>query len=141
MNLHVLLPFALEYDHQPPSTMKGKAVGTLAVGVMLEILGNLFFSPSAFQTLPQTSTVQVRNRTTGAAMNLLMKCDAKNRPSASCNKSRHSFRPAGHTDRANPPEIKPDGPRASTLTFVEDFTGEHSLRGQHITSIEISGSF
>jgi hypothetical protein len=28
-----------------------------------------------------------------------------------------------------------------TLTFVEDFTLEHSLPGLHITSIENSGSF
>jgi hypothetical protein len=74
-------------------------------------------------------------------MSLLMKCDAKNRPSASRNKSRHSFGPAGDADRANPSEIKPDGPPASTLTFVEDFTREHALRGLHITSIEISGNF
>jgi hypothetical protein len=70
-------------------------------------------------------------------MSLLVKCDTKNRLSASRNKSRHSCRPAGHADRANPSEIRPDGPRASTLTFIEDFTREDSLRGLHITSIEI----
>jgi hypothetical protein len=74
-------------------------------------------------------------------MSLLMKCDAKNCLSASRNKIRHSLRPVGHADRANPSEFKPGGPRASRLTFVEDFTREHSLFGLHITSIEISGSF
>jgi hypothetical protein len=74
-------------------------------------------------------------------MSLLMKCDAKNRLSASRNKSRHLFQPGGQANRANPSEIEPDGPRASGLTFVEDFTQEHSLPGAHITSIEILGIF
>jgi hypothetical protein len=74
-------------------------------------------------------------------MSILKKCDAKNHLSASRNRSRHSLRPAGHADRANPSEIMPDGPRASRLTFVEDFTREHSFPGLYITSIEISGSF
>ena len=74
-------------------------------------------------------------------MSILMKCDAKNGLSARRNKSRHSSTPAGQADIANPSEIKQDGPRASRLTFVEDFTREHSLPGAHITSIEISGSF
>ena len=108
---------------------------------MLEIVSNLSFSPSAFQALPQTSTVQARNRPTGTAMSLLKKCDAKNRLSASRNQSRHSFKPVEQADRANPSEIKPDGPPTSRLNFVEDFTLEHSLLGLHITSIEISGSF
>jgi hypothetical protein len=108
---------------------------------MLEIAGNSSFSPPALKALPQTSTVQERNRPTGSAMTLLKKCDAKNRLSANRNQSRHSFRPVGQADRANPSEIKPDGPRASRLTFVEDFTLEHSLPGLYITSIEISGSF
>jgi hypothetical protein len=108
---------------------------------LLEIVSNLSFSPSAFKALPQTSDVQERNRTTGAAMSLLKKCDAKNRLSASRNKSRDSFRPVGQADGANFSEIKPDGPQASRLTFVEDYTREHFLPGLHITSIEISGSF
>jgi hypothetical protein len=74
-------------------------------------------------------------------MSLLKKCDAKNRLSANRNKGRDSFRPVGQADRASFSEIKPDGPQASRLTFVEDYTREHSLRGLHITSIEISGSF
>jgi hypothetical protein len=74
-------------------------------------------------------------------MSLLKKCDAKNCLSASRNKSRHSFRPVGQDDRAGFSEIKPDGPRASRLTFVEDYTREHSLPGLDITSIEISGCF
>jgi hypothetical protein len=44
---------------------------------MLDAVGNFSFSPPAFQALPQTSTVQVRDRTTGAAMSLLKKSDAK----------------------------------------------------------------
>ena len=44
-------------------------------------------------------------------------------------------------DAANSSEIKPDGPRVSRLTFVEDFLLEHSAPGACITPIEISGSF
>ncbi len=74
-------------------------------------------------------------------MSLLMKCDAKTRLSASRDKSRHSFKPVVQAKRANPSEIQPERPRASRLTFVEDFTREHSLPGVRITSIEISGIF
>jgi hypothetical protein len=74
-------------------------------------------------------------------MSLLGECDAQNRLSASRNKSQHSFRQVRQADRANPSEIKPDGPRASRLAFAEDFTLEHSLPGLHIVSIGISGSF
>jgi hypothetical protein len=74
-------------------------------------------------------------------MSILKKCDANNRLSASRIKSRHSLRPVGQADRAKPSEIKPDGSRASGLTFFEDFTREHSLPGEHIASTEISGSF
>ena len=108
---------------------------------MINTVQNFLSSPSAFQALPQTSTVQVSNRTTGAAMNLLKKCDANNRLPASNNKSRPSFRPVRQAHRASFPEIKPDGQWAGSLTFVEDFTREHSLPGLQIASIEISGSF
>jgi hypothetical protein len=122
--------------------MKGKAVGTwVVVGVWLKWQPVFPFSPSAFQASLQTSIFQVRNRTTGVAMNLLKKCDGKDLLSASRNKSLHSLRPVGQADRANPSEIKPDGTRASRLTFVEDFTLEHSLPGVDITSIKISGFF
>jgi hypothetical protein len=74
-------------------------------------------------------------------MTFLKKCIANNLPSASRNESPHTFRPVGQAGRANSSEIKPDGPRAGRLTFVEDFTLEHSLPGLHIASIEISDSY
>jgi len=74
-------------------------------------------------------------------MNLLKKYNAKDRLSAIRNNSLHSLAPVGAADRAAPSEIKPDGPRANRLTFVEDFAGEHSLPGVHIASIGISGCF
>jgi hypothetical protein len=108
---------------------------------MINIVQNFSFSPPAFQVLPQTSTVQVSNRTTGAAMILLKKCDANNRLPVSRSKSWPSFRPVRQADRVVPPEIKADGLWAGRQTFVEDFTREHSLRGLHFTSIEVSGNF
>jgi hypothetical protein len=74
-------------------------------------------------------------------MSLLKPPNARNRLIASLNQGRHSFMPVGRADRANPSEIKPDRPRASRLTFVEDFTLEHSLPGLHIASFELSGCF
>jgi hypothetical protein len=92
------------------------------------------------QVIPQTNAVQVRNETTGPAMSLLINSTQlivylrvlKRQP---------SFSPVEQPHRANSSEIKPDGSRASGLTFVEDFTLEHSRLGLNTTSIEISGSF
>jgi hypothetical protein len=110
---------------------------------MLEIASNLSFSPPAFQALPQTSPVQVQvpNRMTGSAMSLLKQRDATNRLTASRYHSRHLFKLVGQADRPNPSEIEQDGPRARKLTFVEDFTLEHSLPGLHIASFELAGCF
>jgi hypothetical protein len=41
----------------------------------------------------------------------------------------------------DPPKITPDGLRAGTLAFVQDFLLEHSLSGLDIASTEISSSF
>jgi hypothetical protein len=74
-------------------------------------------------------------------MNLLKKCVANNHLCTSRHKGRHSFRPVEQADRANSSEIKSDEPWAGRLTFVEDFSQEHSLPGPHIALIGISGSF
>jgi hypothetical protein len=110
-------------------------------GRMIKVVQNFPFSPSALHAPPQTSTVQVSNRTTGAAMILLKKCDVNNRLPVSRNQSRPSFSPVGQAGRADFSEIEPDRPRAGRRTFVEDFTREHSLFGLHFTSIEVSGNF
>jgi hypothetical protein len=55
--------------------------------------------------------------------------------------SRTSFRPVGQAHRASFSENKPDIPWVGSLTFVEDFTGEHSFPGLPITLIEILRSF
>ena len=76
-------------------------------------------------------------------MSLLKKCDVNNRLPASRNQSQDSFGLARDADIANSSEIKPDRPRASRLTFVENFILEHSRSrpGQHITASEILGFF
>lgn len=68
-------------------------------------------------------------------------CDANKCLPVSRKQSRTSFRPAGQAHRASLSENKPDIPWVGKMTFVEDFTGEHSLPGLQLTSIEISGSF
>ena len=67
-------------------------------------------------------------------------CDADKGQPVSRKQSRTSLRPVGQAHRASFSEKKPDMPWVGSLTFVEDFTGEHSLPGLPITSIEISGS-
>ncbi len=68
-------------------------------------------------------------------------CDADTGQPMSRKQSRTSFRPVGQAHQARFSENKPDMPWVGSLTFVEDFTGEHSLPGLQIASIEISGSF
>jgi len=76
-------------------------------------------------------------------MSLLKKCDVSNRLPASRNQSQDSFGPARDADIANASEIKPGGPRASRLTFIENFILEHSRSrpGRQITASEILGFF
>ena len=88
-----------------------------------------------------TSIVQVRNCTTGVAVSLLKKSVVKNRLAMNRDKSQCLFRPLGQAGGVNSSEIKPDGPFMGGLTFVEDFTQEHSFRALHIASIETSGTF
>ena len=74
-------------------------------------------------------------------MNLLKKRIANNRLCAGRDNGRHSFRPLGQAGGINSSEINPDGPLVGRLTFIEDFTREHSFPVLHMASIEISGTF
>jgi len=71
-------------------------------------------------------------------MRLLKKCDANDRMPASLRNGQHLF---GPVRQAKASASKPLGSWASGLTFVEDFTLEHSFPGLQIPSIEILGSF
>jgi len=74
-------------------------------------------------------------------MNTLKKCDANNCQGANHNIGRHSFRQMGQSGRANSSKTKPDGAWEGRLTFVDDFTREHTHPDLHLASIEISGIF
>ena len=71
----------------------------------------------------------------------LKTCDANKGLPVGRKQSRKSFRAAGQAHRASFSENKPDIPWVGSLTFVEDFTGEHSFPGLPITLIEILRSF
>lgn len=73
-------------------------------------------------------------------MSLAKKCDTRSRLSSGRNKSEHSFRPMGQTDRATSSGIEPDGTRADRLTFAEDFMLEHTHSGLRITVIGMAGN-
>ena len=74
-------------------------------------------------------------------MNLHKKCVANDRRCASRDKGQHSSMSVGQAVRANSSEIMPGAPRAGRLTFVDDFTREHTHPDLHLASIEISGIF
>jgi hypothetical protein len=97
----------------------------------------MFFLPRAINDSFLASTTQASNRATGVAMDLLKKYDARNLPSTSRNKSQHSFRPVGQTDRTNSFGIEP----AKRLAFTEDFMKEHSHSGRSIALIGFAVSY
>ena len=74
-------------------------------------------------------------------MSLPKKCDSGNRISPGSEKSRHSSLKVGRAPIAKSSEITPDGPQAARLSFLEDFTLEHSLHWRRITTIEIASIF
>jgi hypothetical protein len=74
-------------------------------------------------------------------MSLLKECVRENRLSMDRDKCRHPLKPLGRAGGVISSEIKQNGPLVTRLTFVEDFTREHSSRALHIDSIEISGIF
>jgi hypothetical protein len=51
----------------------------------------------------------------------------------------HALKPRAGS--ADPSKIKPEAPRVTRLTFIQDFTGEHSTPGLRITSIGVPGTF
>jgi len=101
----------------------------------------MFFLPRTFNASFPVSIIQARNRATGAAMSLLNKNGTRNLPSASRDKSQHSFRSEGQADRNNSFGIEPDGLGARRLTFTEDFMMEHSRSGRSIALIGIAVSY
>jgi hypothetical protein len=98
------------------------------------------FSPSAFQALLQTSTGQVSNTTTGAAMSLIKKCDVKNHFSAHPHKRLHPFLPVERIEPIDRLEFESCGANTNTPTFAEDYSNEHSSSGVSAISIRISAS-
>lgn len=73
-------------------------------------------------------------------MNLAKKCDTRSRLSTGRNKSEHSFRPMGRTERATSSGIEPDGTRANRMTFAEDFMLEHTHSGLRVAMIGMAGN-
>ena len=74
-------------------------------------------------------------------MSLPQKCDTGDRLSSSPEISRHLSREVGRAQIARSSEIMPDGPHSTRLSFLEDFTLEHSLNEVRIKTVEIAGIF
>jgi hypothetical protein len=74
-------------------------------------------------------------------MSVSKNCDAKVHLFAGRNKNRSTFNRAARANEAHPRDNTHERPRASRLTFVEDFMLEHSVPSMQITSIGMSGSF
>ena len=74
-------------------------------------------------------------------MTISKKCETRNPLSVASEKNRHSSSDVVQAPKADRSEITPGGLQATRLTFLEDFSIEHSLRGLRITTIEIAGIF
>lgn len=71
----------------------------------------------------------------------LKKCDTLNRFSSSSRKNRNSSQRIGQGPTAECPEIVPNRLKATRLSFLEDYTLNHSLHSKRIAMIEIAGIF
>jgi hypothetical protein len=108
---------------------------------MLEEETGFYLSPPASHALPQDDQRSRTIRATGAAMILSKKCETHNPLSVDSEKSRHPSSNVVQAPKASRSEITPGGRQATRLTFLEDFSIEHSVRGLRITTIEIAGIF
>lgn len=118
-----------------------KIDGTFVIGwCMLNISEPSTSRLRHLQALPQTITVQGRIRATGATVSHPRECDIPNRICLDSEKNGLWSTYVGLTFPADCPEITPE-PGAGRLTFLEDFTLEHSLHGLRITLIELAGIF
>jgi hypothetical protein len=97
---------------------------------MLVPVAKTFFSPSAFQASLQTSTVQVSNRTNGAAMGLIKKVDVKAYFAARRGLRVAAAEQATKRVKAIASKAKPAPARITSAEFLRDFCLEHTLR-QH----------
>ena len=77
------------------------------------------FSPSAVQALLQTSVMQVRNGTTGAAMSLIDKTDVKNHLSARYRTQIHLTPPASQPDATGIPHEESASAEAKASSSVQ----------------------
>jgi hypothetical protein len=73
-------------------------------------------------------------------MILIKKCDRKNRLSAHPHKGIHPFRPVKKPAQTGLLQVESGDAMASTQSFVEDFSIEHSSSGVSVLSISISAN-
>lgn len=105
---------------------------------MLEGQVTFHLSPPASQALPQTITVQERVRATGAAMSLPQRHNVHVRMSEDSEKICHWSTKVGLQSSADRSEITSEDPLPTQLSFLEDFTLEHSLGGMRSAVMEIA---
>ena len=74
-------------------------------------------------------------------MSLTQKHEPPNWRTADFEKSQPWSKNAGLVPIADCSESEPSEPLATGLTFLQDFSLEHSLHGVRITAIEIAGIF
>ena len=74
-------------------------------------------------------------------MSLAQKHDTPNWRTADLEKSQHRSKNAGLVPIADCSGSEPSELQTTGLTFLQDFSLEHSLHGVRITAIEIAGIF
>lgn len=101
--------------------------GTHAVSrVCLRQQWNSLFSPSAFQASLQTSTVEVSNRTTGAAVSLIKKINVPKHFAARRAMALVAARAVSLPLATEVSDVETAGTKAAAAEFIEDFFLEHS---------------
>jgi hypothetical protein len=98
------------------------------------------FSPPAFQVSLQTSNVQAHNRTTGAELSLIKKCDVNDHLAA---RRRRGILHCSVTKPAATalPAAKPAVAKVEISAFAEDFVVEHAAHGVTVAATARLSSF
>lgn len=139
---HELLRFAMFAVRAVFEHRGVRIAGTHAlVSVCLRQQFVLPFSPSAVRASLQTSTVQVRNRTTGAAVSLIKKSDVKNHLSLRYRTRIHVSELESQPDATGFSAAEPDAIQATPFNCAGDSAAQHLSSGTALAQGDpLSGS-
>lgn len=110
------------------TTIESEVIGTQTIaGVCLRWQSVFPFSPSALQASLQTSTFQVRNRTTGAAMSLMKQSGVKDHLSPGYRSKIDLCESMSLPDATGYSMAEPTATGASQPALTRDYSAEHTI--------------